>query len=369
MLLKERMLNSLLQGIGQRLAKKPITWMSWWRGKRWSSVFLISPTLSEDFPLWKRDEASLSSLQLFGLEPQVLHTKLQRYWKKPFWQRWWLSLFTSIHNKRKAYAYYQRCLAFAEVQKQHGHTGSIVKSSGQERAIFLELVAWFDQDIKQCEKILEQHAGDLNWLQSRFTLILSQYEQKTEQRLLKCMEKKLKKVPTMRSQNRIRSRIKKEYQELGKLMRDYLLLGSFPPEQVSANNEGTTAFSYEATAEHSVVSDGQELVYVGPAVATRNTLRMYSAEKAHLGDMDSVGDWVRLQRNAIVGLLEEGTPGACVEIKALLEQTLNSIRMLIEPQIDCYQQLINKAKQGDISDYEVAIEYSEVLQCRLIKFF
>ncbi|RDH39832.1 MAG: hypothetical protein CFE62_006970 [Candidatus Aquirickettsiella gammari] len=363
------MLNSLLQGIEQRLAKKPFTWMSWWRGKKWISVFLISPTLSEKYPLWKRDEASLSSLRLFDLEPQALHTELQRYWKRPFWQRWWLSLFTSINNKRKAYAYYQRCLAFAEVQKKHGYTGSIVKSSGQERAIFLELVTWFNQDVKQCEKILEQHAGDLNWLQSRFTLILSQYKQKTEQRLLKCMEKKLRKVPTMRSQNRIRNRIKKGSQELGKLMRDYLLLGSFPPDQVSAHNEGATASSvaYEAT-EDSIVSDSQELVYVGPAVATRNTLRMYSTKKAHLGDMDSVGDWVRLQRQTIDSLLAAKTPEAYAEIKTLLEQSLSSIEGLIKPQIDCYQQLLNNAKQG-ISDYEVAIEYSEFLQCRLIKFF
>ena len=137
------MLNSLLQGIEQRLAKKPFTWMPWWRGKKWISVFSIIPEL-EECPLWNRDEASLSSLRLFDLDPQALHTELQHYWKRPFWQRWWLSLFTSINNKRKAYAYYQRCLAFAEVQKQHGHTGYIVKSSGQERAVFLELVAWFD---------------------------------------------------------------------------------------------------------------------------------------------------------------------------------------------------------------------------------
>ena len=335
--------------------------MSWWRGKRWISVFSIIPEL-EECPLWKRDEASLSSLRLFDLEPQALHTELQRYWKRPFWQRWWLSLFTSINNKRKAYAYYQRCLAFSEVQKQHGYTSSVFRI-GQERAILLELVAWFDQDIKYGEKILEQHAGDVNWLQSQFTSILNQREQKTEQRLLKYMDKKLKKLPA------VRNRIKKESQELGKLMRDYLLSGLFPPDQVSAHNEGATASSaaYEAT-EDSVLSDKQELVYVGPAVATRNTLRMYSTKKAHLGDMDSVGDWVRLQRQTIDSLLEEKTPEAYAEIKTLLEQSLSSIEGLIKPQIDCYQQLINNAKQG-ISDYEVAIEYSEFLQCRLIKFF
>ena len=368
MLFKERMLDSLLQGIGQRLAKKPMTRMSWWRGKRWSSVFLISPTLSEEYPLWKRDEASLRSLRLFDLEPQALHTELQRYWKRPFWQRWWLSLFTSINNKRKAYAYYQRCLAFSEVQKQHGYTSSVFRI-GEERAILLELVAWFDQDIKYGEKILEQHAGDLNWLQNRFTSILSQYEQKREREFLKRLEKKLNKLPIIRTRNGIRNRIKKEYQQLGKLMRDYLLSILFRPDQVSAHNEGATASSaaYEAT-EDSVLSDKQELVYVGPAVATRNTLGMYPSGKANLGDIDSVGGWVNSQREAIVGLLEEGKAEACIKIKALLEQSLNSIRMVIEPQITGYQQLINDAKQGRV-EYEIAIEWSEDLQPRLIKFF
>ena len=355
------MLNSLLQCIGQRLAKKPFTWMSWWRGKKWISVFSIIPEL-EECPLWKRDEASLSSLRLFDLEPQALHTELQRYWKRPFWQRWWLSLFTSINNKRKAYAYYQRCLAFSEVQKQHGYTSSVFRI-GQERAILLELVAWFDQDIKYGEKILEQHAGDVNWLQSQFTSILNQREQKTEQRLLKYMDKKLKKLPA------VRNRIKKESQELGKLMRDYLLSGLFPPDQVSAHNEGATASSaaYEAT-EDSVLSDKQELVYVGPAVATRNTLGMYPSGKTCLTGIDSVGNWVSVQREAIAGLLREGRPQAYIKIKVLLKQSLSSIRMVIEPQIAGYQQLINDAKQGRV-EYEIAIEWSEDLQSRLIKFF
>ena len=355
------MLNSLLQGIEQRLAKKPFTWMSWWRGKKWISVFSIIPEL-EECPLWKRDEASLSSLRLFDLEPQALHTELQRYWKRPFWQRWWLSLFTSINNKRKAYAYYQRCLAFSEVQKQHGYTSSVFRI-GEERAILLELVAWFDQDIKYGEKILEQHAGDVNWLQSQFTSILNQREQKTEQRLLKYMDKKLKKLPA------VRNRIKKESQELGKLMRDYLLSGLFPPDQVSAHNEGATASSaaYEAT-EDSVLSDKQELVYVGPAVATRNTLGMYPSGKTCLTGIDSVGNWVSVQREAIAGLLREGRPQAYIKIKVLLKQSLSSIRMVIEPQIAGYQQLINDAKQGRV-EYEIAIEWSEDLQPRLIKFF
>ncbi|MFM2322368.1 MAG: hypothetical protein RLZZ225_521, partial [Pseudomonadota bacterium] len=208
-----------------------------------------------------------------------------------------------------------------------------------------------------------KHAGDLNWLKNRFTPILSQYEQKTKQRLLKYMDKKLKKLPM------VRSRIKKEYQELGKFMRDYLLSGLFPPEQGDAHNDGANVSSgAHETMEHRVVSDNQELVYLGPAVATRNTLGMYPSEKARLDDMDSVGKWVKLKQQMIASLLEEGRPEACIEIKALLEQSLNSIRMLIAPKIECYQQLIRKARQGKV-ECEEAIKCSEDLQLRLISIF
>ncbi|RDH39860.1 MAG: hypothetical protein CFE62_006870 [Candidatus Aquirickettsiella gammari] len=353
------MLNSLLQGIEQRLAKKPFTWMSWWRGKKWISVFSIIPEL-EECPLWKRDEASLSSLRLFDLEPQALHTELQHYWKRPFWQRWWLSLFTSINNKRKAYAYYQRCLAFAVVQKQHHDTVSNLQYSAQERAILAELVDWVGENTRRCEEILEKHGGDLNWLQNYFPSVLSQYQKKRERVFLKLMEKRLKKITTKDGRTNLRSRVKKEYQKLGKVMRDYLLY-PFPSEQARTNND-------QATEQLGAVSDSRELVYVGPAVATRNTLGMYPSGKANLGDIDSVGGWVNSQREAIVGLLEEGRAEACIKIKALLEQSLNSIRMVIEPQITGYQQLINDAKQGRV-EYEIAIEWSEDLQPRLIKFF
>jgi DNA repair exonuclease SbcCD ATPase subunit len=363
MLFKESMLHSLLQDIGHRLAKKPFTRMSWWRGKRWIAVFLIIPPLSKECPLWKRDEASLRSLRLFGLEPQVLHAELQHYWRKPFWQRWWWGLFTAIHHKRKAYAYYQRCLAFGKAQKQPSYTVSAFKGSGRERALLLELVAWLDRDIRQCEKILEKHAGDLNWLKNRFTPILSQYEQKTKQRLLKYMDKKLKKLPM------VRSRIKKEYQELGKFMRDYLLYGLFPPEQGSVHNDEVTVSSgaYQAT-EHRVVSDNQELVYLGPAVATRNMLRMCSIGETDLGHMKAVVPWVKLKREEIASLLKEGRPDAYIEIDTLLRESLKNIKELVAPQIEDYQQLINQARQGNV-ECEKAIELSEKLQLNLKNFF
>ncbi|MGB8285080.1 MAG: hypothetical protein WCE22_00010, partial [Candidatus Aquirickettsiella gammari] len=354
------MLNSLLQSIEQRLAKKPFTWMSWWRGKRWSSVFFIVPKLSEEQPLWKRDGASLRSLLLFNLEPSALQAEIHAYWRKDFWQRWWSGLFTSINNKIKVWSYYQRCLAFAAMQKQHHDTVSNLQYSAQERAILAELVDWVDENTRRCEEMLEKHGGDLNWLQNHFPSVLSQYQKKRERVFLKLMEKRLKKITTKDGRTNLRSRVKKEYQKLGKVMRDYLLY-PFPSEQARTNND-------QATEQLGAVSDSRELVYVGPAVATRNTLGMYPSGKANLGDIDSVGGWVNSQREAIAGLLREGRPQSYIKIKVLLKQSLSSIRMVIEPQITGYQQLINDAKQGRV-EYEIAIEWSEDLQPRLIKFF
>ncbi len=371
MLFKERMLNSLLQNIEQRLAKKPFTWMSWWRNKRWNTFFFIVPKLTEERPLWKRDETSLNNLRLFNLEPQVLQAEIQAYWRKSFWQRWWLGLLTGINNKRKVWSYYQRCLAFGEVQKQHSYFVSVLKRSEQERTLLAELVNWLDENTKHCEKTLEKHAGDLKWLQNRFPSVLSQYEKKKEQEFLKRLEKKLKKITTKEEQIRLRCRIKKEYQGLVKVMRDYLLY-PLPSEQANVSNEGaaTVITADEATEQSVIVSDRHELVYVGPApvTVTRNMSRLCLTGKAHLGDMGKVGNWVFFQRQRIASLLEEGRPEACIEIKTLLEENLNSIKMLIEPQIQGYQQLINKARQGNVN-YKVAIECSEDLQRRLMKFF
>ena len=127
MLFKESMLNSLLQGIGQRLDKKPFTWMSWWRGKKWISVFLIVPKLSEEQPLWKRDGASLRSLLLFNLEPSALQAEIHAYWRKDFWQRWWSGLFTSINNKIKVWSYSKKAETAIEQAKKNAVHGIIFK--------------------------------------------------------------------------------------------------------------------------------------------------------------------------------------------------------------------------------------------------
>ncbi len=347
--------------------------MSWWRSKKWISVFFIVPKLSEEQPLWKRDETSLGSLRLFNLRPAVLQAQIHAYWQRPFWQRWCLDLFTEINNKRKVWSYYQRCLAFDKIQKQPTDPVSVLSGSMQERAIGAELVIWLDRETKRCEQRLEKHAGDLNWLSYRYPSLLRQYEQKRERAFLKLMDKKLKKISSKEGRKNLRRRIRKEYQALGNVMRDYL---SYPSslEQSSAHKDGATASTsvgYEAT-ESGIVSDSQALVYVGPAIDASNTLRMYyPTGDTELGHIDAVVAWVKLKRQAIENLLEEGRPEAYREIQALLEQSLHNIKDLITPQIDRYREMVSQLSQGNAS-YETskaAIKCLENLQRRLMSFF
>ena len=85
-------------------------------------------------------------------------------------------------------------------------------------------------------------------------------------------------------------------------------------------------------------------------------------------DLDSAGDWVRLQRQTIDSLLAAKTPEAYTEIKALLEQSLSSIKRLIDSQIEAYKQVIRELRNRNI-DYKEAIVRSENIQPRLMSFF
>ena len=153
----------LLHDMRQRLAEEPFTWTLWWEaGKRWRIDVFITPRLTREQPLWSRDEKSLESLRLCRLRPEELQIELEAYWKKPFWKRWFLALFSRINNKREVWSYYQRCLSFNKVNVQYSSTDSAFQGSEEEQAIFLQLSTWLSQNARQFERILEKHAGDLN---------------------------------------------------------------------------------------------------------------------------------------------------------------------------------------------------------------
>lgn len=346
--------------MGEQLSKKPFTWMSWWWGLKWGSFISITPKLSKEIPLWIREDSSLNSLRLFGLHPTELQAEICRYWTKPFWRRWVSRLFTSINSKIKVWSYYQRCMSFREIQKENLLIERSLISCTNDHGVIAELVNWLNRDNLQFENYLERHCGDLSWIQKNFRSRLEHYGNKRKLSFFKLVEKKLKKIPVEFNRNAVRIKAKQEYQQLASVLHNYLWTWyENTYSQLSSNSNGKNM-------NNTPVSD--ELVYVGPGTATRNELQMNFSEESDLGSMSAVGAWVNNKRLRIESLLQKESPGKYSKIQTLLEESLNDVKLLIEPQIEKYKALIEEVTWGKV-DCKQAIEFSEKLQTRLIRFF
>lgn len=357
------MLNMLLENMGQRLSKKPSEWLSWWWDLKWGSFIDIHPQLTEETPLWSlgRDESSLKSLRLFGLRPDELQSEICHYWNQPFWRRWFARLFTSINSKIIIWSYYQRCMAFRDVQKEKPYIEQRVSIYSPEQAVISELVSWLNRDGVQFENYLEKHVGDLKWIQRNFSLLLIKNEVKREKYFLKLLENKLAKLPIEYDKNEIRCKAEQEYQQIVDALHFYL--------SSWYKNTYSPLISNCETME-TPIARSDILVYVGPCeIVTRCNPQVNSAADSELSCiMSSIGDWVSKMRQTIDAKLQIGTPEKLLEIKALLEKGLDSLTDLVEPQLKNYQYLVNEVKRGNV-DYEQAINNSEKLQSSLIKLF
>src|SRR5579862_5532867 len=94
------------------LSNKPFK-RRWW-SRRWIVHIALQPPLSKDYPLWKRSKEELRLLRLFDLSPEELGRRIERYWQKPRWRRWFASF--GMNKKIDVWNYYQRCLAYQAVR-------------------------------------------------------------------------------------------------------------------------------------------------------------------------------------------------------------------------------------------------------------
>jgi hypothetical protein len=84
------MLSQWFNKMEHHLSKRPFRRPHWW-SRRWAAHISIHPPLTREAPLWKRSPIELAQLRLFNLSPEVLSRKIERYWKKPRWRRWFAS--------------------------------------------------------------------------------------------------------------------------------------------------------------------------------------------------------------------------------------------------------------------------------------
>jgi hypothetical protein len=349
------MLTMLLESMGHRLAKKPFEWMSWWWSVRWGDFISIDPQLTKENPLWslERDDNSLKSIRLFELYPDELQAEIARYWEKSFWRQWLSRLFTPIESKITIWSYYQRCLSFREVQRQNPQIDQRLIIYTPEQSLVSVLVKGLNKDNLAFENYLEKNSGNLRWMQNNFNSILNKYEKKRENLFLNRMEKELKKLPENANRDLARRKATKEYQQVEKIMKAYL--------QIWFQN---TFYQRESSTRIEVTSNA--LVYVGPAVVAERPINPSLGSDPSCS-MYMIADWVRLKRQTIETMLQAERPDYA-SMQFLLEQSLNSLRLLIEPQLQSYQGLADEVRWQRIN-YKEAVQRSEALHARLNSFF
>jgi hypothetical protein len=344
----------LLQTIGQRLSHKPFEWMSWWWGLRWGAFISIHPQLTEETPLWSRDDSSLKNVRLFKLPPNELQVEITRYWEKPFWRRWLSRLFTSIETKIAVWSYYQQSLSFRDVRKHYPDVEQRLIVYEPEQKLVNLLVAALNRESLALEQRLEKYSGNQKWIQKNFSSLLIQHENKRQHSFLKLMKKHLKGLPPECNQDLVRRKLEKEYQELEKMLRAYLKGWCQP------------TVSQQESKQPIEENPNRDLVYVGPALMAEGTINP-SFESDLSCSRSPINEWVSLKRQTIVKMLQEESPDY-EAMQLLLEQSLQSLRLLIEPQLQSYQTLVNDVRWKRVNSKE-AVQWSEVLHTRLIGFF
>jgi len=344
----------LIAGIGQRLAHKPFEWMSWWWQIKWEAFIDISPQLSEENPLWQREDSHLENIRLCGLRPDELQEEIAVYWQKSFWRRWLLSFFTDIDNKIVIWSYYKRCLSFRIIHKENPALEQRLMVYDPEQRLVNQLLYKLKQDTDVLESSLEMHTGNAKWVEKNLSVLLAKHEKKRQRFFFKLLKKYLKELPSGSDREFIREKLEEEYQELEKILRNYV------------KNSCQANLSEQEFLPSIEESPNRDLVYVGPAIMTEKEDSSYLDSDLSCS-MIPTNEWLALKRQSIKELLKE-EPIPYDTIQSLLEKSLQSLRSLIESQLDGYERLVNEVRYKR-TNHKEALKWSEFLQNRLTYFF
>ena len=325
------MLNRLLADIGNGLAKKPFERISWWWGPRWVDFISVDQPLTVDNPLWQRDKSSLKNIRLFGLSPNALQAEIIDYWQQPFWKRWLLSLFTSIHSKIKLWSYYHRCLSFRKVCKKDRYGEPIDLIFEQE------VMDRLRKSRIQFENYIEKRAGNLT-IKNNLGHLRSVFARKHWQLFSKLVKKKLSQLSTEVDKDSLHSQLEKESERLRMILFSYLYTWHENIFNPARDNDET--INDDTLVD---VFDGKEVSY----------------------SIHSIKEWVRMKQQVIQSLLEEQSPEQFLNIRNLLESCLSKLKTLVDIHLDKGVKLIVAVRKRKLSCKD-AIRQTRILQTELI---
>ena len=330
------MLNRLLADIGNGLAKKPFERISWWWGPRWVDFISVDQPLTVDNPLWQRDKSSLKNIRLFGLSPDELQAEIIAYWQQPFWKRWLLGLFTSIHSKIKLWSYYHRCLSLHKVCKKDRYGTNEPIELVFEQYLGIEMLHRLNKNRIQFENYFEKRAGNLT-IKNNLSHLHSLFIRKHWKLFSKLMKKKLSQLST-EDKDSLQSQLKRESDRLEMILFCYLsnwLKKIFEPPRTDDEtiNDGTLVDVFA----------GKEISY----------------------SIHSIKDWVRMKQQVIQSLLEGQSPEQFLNIKNLLESCLSKLKTLVDMHLNNGVKLIVAVRKRKLSCKD-AIRQTRILQTELI---
>ena len=339
------MLRMLIEDIGKQLAHKPFKWMSWWWGVKWGSFIEIYPQLSKENPLWQREDSYLENIRLCGLRPNELQKEIAAYWQKPFWRRWLLSFFTDVDSKIIVWSYYKRCLSFRIIYKENPVLEQRLIVYDPEQHLISQLIYKLKQDNRSLESRLERYSGNSKWIKKNLGLLLAKHEKKRQQFFIRLLNKHLKGLPAEYDSESVRKKLEQEYQELEKMLRNYI--------------ENSCQESTQPTEEN----PNRELVYVGPAEIPKRTVSSTATTTDLSCSVGHVNSWVSSIRKEIEKMLEEKPP-IYEDIQFLLSDSLKNLKLLIQPHLKNYQDLVDEARINGVQPSE-GIKWLKFLENRL----
>ena len=336
----------LIEDIGRQLASKPFEWMSWWGDVKWGDFIEISPPLSKENPLWQRYSVELESLKLFKRDPNELQIEIAEYWQKPFWRRWFLSLFTEIDSKIVIWSYYQRCLSFQRIQQTPLLESRIIQYEPEQRIVNL-LMNELRRNHADLEQRFESHLGNVEWMKKNFDSILARYEKKRNQFFFKLLDRCLKELPEDCERESLQRKLEDEFSELGRILRDYFKDWCQSSQKIREENSC------------------QDLVYVGPTVVKKVVSSASGVELS--SSLSSIHEWLRRGQEFVENVLKDPQP-AYEEIQIFLQASLGRFEGLIESLLSDYERLIREVKYQQL-DYKLVLDYTEHLQNRFSYYF
>lgn len=332
------MYNRLWNDLTNRLAKEPFEGIYWGWGPKWVTYIKIDSPITVDKPLWTYKKSSLDTIRLFNLPPDELQRELTRYWQKPFWKRWLLSLFTSINSKIKLWSYYHRCLAIRKASIENIYRIDKPIDSVFEQYLGEEIVQRLYRTTMKVAKYLEKHAGDFKFKKNDRSV--DSYLRGNGKFFTKLMKEKLASLDIENNYN-LQIQLKKEF-----------------------NRHKMMLFSYLADWEEQIFD---KPIYFDEPISFEVCIDPRTCKKKTYSTQ-SIEEWIKLKRQILKSMLQDKSPEQFLNIKIFLESNLFTIKQLFNQQLERYKKLIHKVKCDELAADKAIQQANFFLQTNLIFF-